>query len=111
MTRFWVDTNFETTEVFIQGVMPRLGYTCTKKAKGVYQIETRDGRGANLIVRCTFIQVEQKILLDFRLSRGCGLEFKKHFAKIKTNCNTILDKAPIIWTDMLPVDAISGMPS
>ena len=56
--------------------------------------------------RCTLIQVDQKILVDFRLSRGCGLEFKKHFAKIRTNCVGIIEKGPILWPTLIPLDAI-----
>ena len=111
MTRFWVETNFERTQIFLQGVIAGLGYSLTKKARGVYHISTKDSRGANLVLRCTFIQVEQRILLDFRLSRGCGLEFKKHFAKIKVNCSSIVDKAPILWTDLLPVKSVPGVPN
>nr|CAH7748438.1 unnamed protein product [Callosobruchus chinensis] len=32
------------------------------------------------------------ILLDFRLSKGCGLEFKKRFLKIKQYLEDVVDK-------------------
>jgi len=54
----------------------------------------------------TFIQVEGRVLADFRLSRGCGLEFKRVFADVKANCGDILDRAPILWTALIPIDAI-----
>jgi len=51
--------------------------------------------------------VDQKILVDFRLSRGCGLEFKKHFAKIKGNCGTVIEKGPINFgLDTIPLPAM-----
>jgi serine/threonine-protein kinase Chk1 len=52
--------------------------------------------------------VDSKILVDFRLSRGCGIEFKKHFAKIKTNCSTIIEFGPIMWPTLIAPDAIPG---
>jgi serine/threonine-protein kinase Chk1 len=53
--------------------------------------------------------VDQKILVDFRLSKGCGIEFKKHFAKIKANCATIIEKGPIMWPTLIASDAIPGV--
>ena len=72
-----------------------------------FTIETQDRRGAILSFRCSLIQVDQKILVDFRLSRGCGLEFKKHFAKIKGNCGTVIEKGPINFgLDTIPLPAM-----
>ena len=73
-----------------------------------FRIETSDRRGAILSFRCTLIQVDSKILVDFRLSRGCGIEFKKHFAKIKTNCSNIIEFGPIMWPTLIAPDAIPG---
>ena len=61
------------------------------KNRGNYVIETLDRRGGSLHFRMTLIQVDQRILVDFRLSRGDGLEFKKHFGKIKTNCKQVIE--------------------
>lgn len=38
-----------------------------------------------------------KILLDFRLSKGCGLEFKRRFITIKSMLNDIIVKGPVTW--------------
>ena len=73
-----------------------------------FRIETQDRRGAILSFRCTLIHVDNRILLDFRLSRGCGIEFKKHFAKIKNNCGSIIEKGPILWPTLISSDAIPG---
>ena len=39
------------------------------------------------------------VLLDFRLSRGCGLDFKRHFLTIKSKLALadILCSAPVTW--------------
>ena len=57
---------------------------------------------------CTMIKVYFKNMVDFRLSRGCGIEFKKHFAKIKTNCSTIIEFGPIMWPTLIAPNAIPG---
>jgi len=108
MTRFWVKVSFEETDKFLHGLLEKiqLGFKC--KPKGIFRIETQDRRGAILVFRCTLIQVNQRILVDFRLSRGCGLEFKKYFAKIKQNCGNIIDKTPINFGALLPPDSIPG---
>jgi serine/threonine-protein kinase Chk1 len=72
-------------------------------------METMDRRGAILTFRCTLIQVDHKILVDFRLSRGCGLEFKKDFAKIKANCAPIIEAGPILWPTLIASNAIPGV--
>lgn len=41
--------------------------------------------------------MDGKILLDFRLSKGCGIEFKRRFMKIKTILSDIVVKGPISW--------------
>ena len=76
-----------------------------------FTMETMDRRGALLTFRCTLIQVDLKILVDFRLSRGCGLEFKKHFAKIKANCAGIIETGPIMWPTLIASNAIPGVPN
>jgi len=109
MTRFWVEKSFEETDKFLHGLLQKMGYSFKCKPKGIFRIETQDRRGAILVFRCTLIQVDQGILVDFRLSRGCGIEFKKLFAKIKTNCSSIImDKTPINWATLIPSDSIPG---
>lgn len=48
-------------------------------------ITTVDRRKSPLIFKCTLLEMspEEQILLDFRLSRGDGLEFKRHYLRIK----------------------------
>ena len=106
MTRFWVDTTLEKTDIHLRGILEKLKYSVTSTSKGIYTIQTMDRRGTDLVFKCTFIQVDHKILLDFRLCRGCGLEFKRNFEQIKSNCGPILDKAPILWPALIPADAI-----
>jgi len=107
MTRFWVKMSFEETDKFLHGLLEKMHYAFKCKSKGIFTIETQDKRGVILSFKCSLIQVDQKILVDFRLSRGCGLEFKKHFAKIKGNCGTVIEKGPINFgLDTIPLPAM-----
>lgn len=61
-----------------------------------------DRRKTPLVFKCTVIEVQDKgdaVLLDFRLSRGDGLEFKRHFLRIKDSLRDIELKigAPLNW--------------
>jgi serine/threonine-protein kinase CHEK1 len=38
-----------------------------------------------LVFKATIVDLESQILLDFRLSRGDGIEFKKRFLYIYVN--------------------------
>lgn len=58
-------------------------------------ISTVDKRKMPLILKMNVIEMDNKTLVDFRLSKGCGIEFKKVFVNIKqllkhiilSNCN------------------------
>jgi len=109
MTRFWVKVPFEETDKFLHGLLEKMHYSFKCKPKGIFRIETQDRRGAILVFRCTLIQLDHGILVDFRLSRGCGIEFKKLYAKIKINCGSIIiEKTPINWATLIPPDSIPG---
>ena len=48
-------------------------------------------------------------MVDFRMSRGCGLEFKRGYRTIKANCEPIVNKAPVLWPTVLPLKALPGV--
>ena len=108
MTRFWVKHSLEETDKFMHGLLSKLNYSFRCKPKGVFTIETQDRRGTILTFRCTLITVDHQILVDFRLSKGCGIEFKRHFAKLKTNCATIIEKGPVVFPSLIPANSIPG---
>lgn len=41
--------------------------------------------------------MNNQTLMDFRLSRGCGLEFKRRFVTIKNAMSKIISKGPLMW--------------
>ncbi|KAB0794818.1 hypothetical protein PPYR_11657 [Photinus pyralis] len=91
MTRFFVKTNCEETVQRIGVLLDALLYKWTMDEGGV-TISTTDRRKAQLVFKANVIDMNGKILLDFRLSRGCGLEFKRRFLQIKRDLVEIILK-------------------
>jgi serine/threonine-protein kinase Chk1 len=50
-----------------------------------------------LVFKAAVLDMDGKTLLDFRLSKGCGLEFKRNFVHIKQNLEDIVLKGPVSW--------------
>lgn len=51
-------------------------------------ITTTDER---LVFKSNVIPMNDKTLIDFRLSRGCGLEFKRNFVSIKNAMSSTIE--------------------
>lgn len=83
MTRFFVTTPFEQTVTCLCATLDKLHYNYNTDHTGIVTIATVDSRKTDLIFKANILEMDGKILLDFRLSKGCGLEFKKRFLKIK----------------------------
>uniref|UniRef100_A0A336L1Y4 non-specific serine/threonine protein kinase n=2 Tax=Culicoides sonorensis TaxID=179676 RepID=A0A336L1Y4_CULSO len=96
MTRFCVSTSFDETVQKLTSVLENLGFQYKTHDDNVVTIMTTDRRKADLIFKVTLLEMEGKILLDFRLSKGCGLDFKRGFMKIRDTLNSegIVAKVP-----------------
>lgn len=98
MTRFFVTTRWHDTIKRLVSTIERLGgYTCKVSEEGVVTVSTIDRRKLRLVFKAHIIEMDGKILVDFRLSKGCGLEFKRRFIKIKTALEDIVLKGPTTW--------------
>ena len=58
-----------------------------------------DRRKMPLVFKVNIHDMDGRILVDFRLSKGCGLEFKRRFLKIKANLNDIIARGSVRITD------------
>lgn len=96
MTRVCVSTSFDETIQKLTEILDNLGYKYKTHDDNVVTIMTTDRRKADLIFKVTILEMEGKILLDFRLSKGCGLDFKRGFMKIRDTLTTdgIVAKVP-----------------
>jgi len=83
MTRFFVSTKCDETIKRLTTVLDRLGFTWKLNDDSTVTISTVDRRKLQLTFKANLLEMDGKILLDFRLSKGCGLDFKRKFVKIK----------------------------
>ncbi|XP_013783485.1 serine/threonine-protein kinase Chk1-like [Limulus polyphemus] len=95
MTRFFVSTDLEMTLKELSAVFEKLGYSW-KENSGQITVTTQDRRKMMLTFKANLIEMTD-ILVDFRLSRGDGLEFKRHFLVIRNLLHDIIVKGPIMW--------------
>lgn len=90
MTRFLTKLNAEQSYLSLKEVCEKLGYTWKKNCNNQVTISTVDRRNNKLIFKVNLIEMNERILVDFRLSKGDGLEFKRHFVTIKHKLNDII---------------------
>ncbi|XP_076112237.1 serine/threonine-protein kinase Chk1-like [Mytilus galloprovincialis] len=97
MTRFFVKTDREVTYEELDKVLQQLGYNWKKNSPGMVTVNTMDKRNVTLVFKACLMEMGENLLLDFRLSKGDGLEFKRHFIKIKNQMKQIVSKIPPAW--------------
>ncbi|XP_059813226.1 serine/threonine-protein kinase Chk1-like [Hypanus sabinus] len=90
MTRFFTKLNAEQSYLSLNDVCEKLGYTWKKNCNNQVTISTVDRRNNKLIFKVNLIEMNERILVDFRLSKGDGLEFKRHFVTIKHKLSDII---------------------
>lgn len=83
MTRFFVNSSIEDSIDKLNNTIKKLNYTWKSYSNGVVTIATVDRRKSALTFKCNVLKMEDSTLLDFRLSKGCGIEFKKCYIAIK----------------------------
>ncbi|EFA12969.1 serine/threonine-protein kinase grp [Tribolium castaneum] len=92
MTRFYVTTNYEKTLEVLCSVLDTFHYNWQIDGNGAVTISTVDIMKNQLMFKTNVIEIQGKILVDFRLSKGCGIEFKKKFKKLKECLDDIVEK-------------------
>ncbi|CAH1962025.1 unnamed protein product [Acanthoscelides obtectus] len=83
MTRFYAKCSAQEALKHLARALDHLHLTWNTDASGVINVSTVDAYKNQLTFKANLLEMDGKILLDFRLSKGCGLEFKKRFLKIK----------------------------
>jgi len=107
MTRILVRTKLEETIQHLETLFCTMKYMHRILTSNVLTVTTKDRRGEKLVFKASVLDMGQHILVDFRLSKGCGLDFKRNFLKIKEGLQEIIIKGPVTWnmamaTNMLP---------
>ncbi|NXD88343.1 CHK1 kinase, partial [Halcyon senegalensis] len=90
MTRFFTKLDAEGSYRALREVCEKMGYGWKKSCTNQVTISTTDRRNNQLVFKVNLVEMESKILVDFRLSKGDGLEFKRHFLKLKGKLSDIV---------------------
>nr|XP_056716995.1 serine/threonine-protein kinase Chk1 [Euleptes europaea] len=90
MTRFFLKLDAAQSYSILKEVCEKMGYIWKKACTNQVTISTMDRRNNKLIFKANLVEMEDKILVDFRLSKGDGLEFKRHFLKIKGKLSDVV---------------------
>ena len=96
MTRFFVKTNASSTASLLVSKLEKSGYSIKKNSPGMFTITTMDRRKMTLTFKACLIEMNDNLLVDFRLSKGDGIEFKKHFMRIRDQMTEIINKKAIV---------------
>nr|XP_020453998.1 serine/threonine-protein kinase Chk1 isoform X2 [Monopterus albus] len=96
MTRFFTtvdaDSSLSALKDACDGLALGFKLTCAKQVT----VSTLDKRHNKLIFKVHLLEMNQRVLLDFRLSKGDGLEFKRLFVKIKQRLCDIVSTQKIL---------------
>jgi len=109
MTRFWVKTDMDNTERELKSRLESMNYNIKIVTPGIVTISCVDRRGSQLVFKATLIEMDKKVLLDFRLSKGDGIEFKRRFTRIRKCMEHLIMKGPIMWSLAIHTDALPGV--
>ncbi|XP_056264195.1 serine/threonine-protein kinase Chk1 [Pseudoliparis swirei] len=96
MTRFFTTVNADVSLSALKDACDSLALgfklTCTNQVT----LSTLDKRNNKLIFKVHLLEMNRRVLLDFRLSKGDGLEFKRLFVKIKQKLVDIISTQKIL---------------
>lgn len=93
MTRFHVKVSQEEALNYLTMALDKLHlpFKTNSTICGV-TVTTTDRRKSPLVFKANILDMDGRTMIDFRLSKGCGLEFKRQFVMIKKCLNEIVDK-------------------
>ncbi|XP_057604644.1 serine/threonine-protein kinase Chk1 isoform X2 [Hippopotamus amphibius kiboko] len=95
MTRFFTKLDADKSYQYLKETCEKLGYQWKKSCMNQVTVSTTDRRNNKLIFKVNLVEMDEKILVDFRLSKGDGLEFKRHFLKIKGKLSDVVSSQKV----------------
>eukprot|EP00069_Balaena_mysticetus_P014183 bmy_08511T0 len=95
MTRFFTKLDADKSYQCLKETCEKLGYQWKKSCMNQVTVSTTDRRNNKLIFKVNLVEMDEKILVDFRLSKGDGLEFKRHFLKIKGKLSDVVSSQKV----------------
>lgn len=97
MTRFFVTTTTDETMRRITDAINDLGYDFKLTETSLITVSTVDRRKIQLVFKINIVEMNNSILIDFRLSKGDGIEFKRRFLKMKKIMADIVGPNQCFW--------------
>ncbi|XP_049599599.1 serine/threonine-protein kinase Chk1 isoform X2 [Syngnathus scovelli] len=97
MTRFFTSVNAHTSLTLLKDACDSLTLVYKLTCDNHVTVSTLDKRNNKLIFKVYLLDMNQNVLLDFRLSKGDGLEFKRVFLKIKQKLCDIVCTQKIVF--------------
>ncbi|XP_022101375.1 serine/threonine-protein kinase Chk1-like [Acanthaster planci] len=94
MTRVFTKLRPDEAVKKLTAVLEKMGYVWKLTTVRQVTISSQDRRKNPLIFKAHLHEMDDKVLIDFRLSKGDGIEFKRHFLKIKGKLAHITTKVP-----------------
>ncbi|XP_026827165.1 serine/threonine-protein kinase grp isoform X2 [Ooceraea biroi] len=98
MTRFFVKIGCEDIIKRLIRYCEKENYAYRANEFGVLTVQTIDRRKMLLVFKVNFIEMDGNVLADFRLSKGCGLEFKRAFIKIRYAMEDVILRSSTIYS-------------
>ncbi|TWW74710.1 Serine/threonine-protein kinase [Takifugu flavidus] len=95
LTRFFTTVNADASLSALKGACDCLALNFKLACNTQVTVNTLDKRNNKLIFKVHLLEMDQRVLLDFRLSKGDGLEFKRLFIKIKQKLGDIISNQKI----------------
>lgn len=95
MTRFFTTVNADSSLTALKDACDSLALGFKLACNKQVTVSTLDKRNNKLIFKVHLLEMNQRVLLDFRLSKGDGLEFKRLFLKIKQKLGDIISTQKI----------------
>ncbi|XP_056118972.1 serine/threonine-protein kinase Chk1 [Rhinichthys klamathensis goyatoka] len=96
MTRFFTTEKAEASCIALRDACIAMGHTWKQSCTNQATVSTMDHRNNKLIFIVHFLEMEERILVDFRLSKGDGLEFKRIFLKLKLKLSDIISNQKVL---------------
>ncbi|KAM3868880.1 serine/threonine-protein kinase Chk1 [Diretmus argenteus] len=96
MTRFFTTLDTDASFTALRDACISQALTFKHTHTNQVTLSTLDKRNNKLIFKVYLLEMNQRVLLDFRLSKGDGLEFKRLFLKIKHKLSDIISTQKIL---------------
>ncbi|MEQ2253703.1 Serine/threonine-protein kinase Chk1 [Ilyodon furcidens] len=96
MTRFFTNVNADASLSALKDVCDGMALAFKLTCAQQVTVATLDKRNNKLIFKVFLLEMNQRVLLDFRLSKGDGLEFKRLFVKIKQKLGDVVSSQKIL---------------